>query len=127
MKCAPGILVLEKLQTKNMSRSAKGTIEQPGKNVKAKAGLNRSLQDTGISQFTKILKDKAESAGRLVIFVNPHNTSQICSGCSAKVPKTLAERRHRCVCGLDIDRDHNAAINILYRGVVAAGQIKLAA
>ncbi len=128
VKCAPGILVLEQLQAKNMSRSAKGTIEQPGKNVKAKSGLNRSLQDSGISQFTKILADKAESAGHLVIFVNPRNTSQNCSGCSRKVPKTLRERRHRCpYCELDIDRDHNAAINILYRGVVAAGQIKLAA
>ena len=127
IKSAPGILVLEKLQTKNMSRSAKGTIEQPGKNVKAKSGLNRSLLDSGISQFTKILTDKAESAGRLVIFVNPHNTSQNCSGCSRKVLKTLRERRHRCDCGVDLDRDHNAAINILHRGVVAAGQNKLVA
>lgn len=117
---APGILVLEKLTVKNMTRSAKGTIESPGTNVRAKAGLNRSLQDSGISQFTKILTDKAESAGRLVILVNPHGTSQQCSGCSSKVSKTLNERRHHCGnCGLNLARDHNAAINIRNRGVVA--------
>ncbi len=127
VRSAAGILVLEKLQVKNMTRSARGTVDQPGKNVAAKSGLNRSLADTGISQFTKILVDKAESAGRLVIFVNPKNTSQDCSSCGVRVKKTLAQRRHICVCGLNIGRDHNAAINILNRGVVAAERDRLAA
>ncbi len=127
VRSAAGILILEKLQVKNMTRSARGTVEQPGKNVAAKSGLNRSLADTGISQFTKILVDKAASAGRLVVFVNPKNTSQDCSSCGVRVKKTLRHRRHVCGCGLDIGRDHNAAINILHRGVVAAEQIRLAA
>ncbi len=127
IKSAAGILVLERLQVKNMTRSARGTKDAPGKNVAAKSGLNRSLVDTGISQFSKILVDKAESAGRLVIFVNPKNTSQDCSSCGARVKKTLAQRKHACDCGLEIGRDHNAAINILYRGVVAAEQTRLAA
>ncbi len=127
IKSAAGILVLEKLQVKNMTRSARGSVDKPGKNVSAKSGLNRSLADTGISQFTKILVDKAESAGRLVIFVNPKNTSQDCSSCGIRVKKTLSQRQHACVCGLEIGRDHNAAINILHRGVVAAEQTRLAA
>ena len=127
IKSASGILVLEKLKIRNMTRSAKGTVETPGKNVAAKSGLNRSLADTGISQFTKILVHKAESAGRLVIFVDPKNTSQYCSSCGVRVSKTLSQRIHSCDCGLKIGRDHNAAINILHRGVVAAEQIRLAA
>ena len=127
VRSAGGILVLEKLQNKNMMRSARGSIEKPGTNVAAKSGLNRSLADSSLSQFTKILVDKAESAGRLVIFVDPRNTSQNCSACDIKVAKTLAQRRHVCGCGLDIGRDHNAAINILNRGVVAAGRRSLAA
>lgn len=116
----PGIIVIEKLTVKNMSRSRKGTIEKPGVKVAAKAGLNRSLQDAGLTQFVNILIDKAESAGRLVIAVNPKNTSQDCSGCGIRVKKTLRQRKHSClVCGLDIHRDHNAARNVLYRGVVA--------
>ena len=124
---AAGILVFEKLQVKNMTRSAKGTIENPGKNVAAKSGLNRSLQDAGLSQFLKIVTDKAESAGRLVVLVDPRNTSQNCSACGTKAAKTLRERRHICSCGCNLHRDHNAAINIRNRGVVAPDRLKLAA
>ena len=110
-----------------MMRSARGLIEKPGTNVAAKSGLNRSLADSGLSQFTKILVDKAESAGRLVVMVDPKGTSQECSGCGTKVKKTLKIRRHKCsVCGLDIHRDHNAARNVLRRGVVVPERIGLA-
>ena len=115
----PGIIVIEKLAVKNMTRSAKGTIEQPGTNVTAKTGLNRSLQDAGLAQFVKILTDKAESAGRLVISVDPRNTSQDCSRCGTRVIKNLRQRQHSCPsCGLELHRDHNAARNVLHRGVV---------
>ena len=51
------------------------------------------------------------------MLVNPYNTSQQCSGCGELVPKPLEERTHRCpFCGLVLDRDHNAAINILQAG-----------
>lgn len=128
VKNAPGIIVVEKLAVKNMMRSAKGTIENPGINVAAKSGLNRSLQDSALAQFVEILTDKAESAGRLVIAVDPKNTSQDCSGCGSKVKKNLSQRQHVCPdCGLSLHRDHNAAINVLRRGVVAPETIKLTA
>ena len=115
----PQIIVVEALTLRNMTRSAKGTIEIPGKNVAAKSGLNRSILDAGLAQLIQILTDKAESAGRLVLTVDPRNTSQTCSSCGTLVKKNLKQRRHRCGCGLDLHRDHNAALNVLHRGVVA--------
>src|SRR5215469_17942146 len=68
-------------------------------------------------QFQSFCIAKAASAGRRVVLVDPRMTSQQCSGCGAVVPKRLEERTHSCPhCGLVIDRDHNAAINILFRG-----------
>jgi putative transposase len=125
---APGIIVTEKLTVKNMTRSAKGTLAKPGVNVAAKSGLNRSLQDSALSQFVKILTDKAESAGRLVIAVDPKNTSQNCSGCGIKVKKSLSQRQHNCPdCGISLHRDHNAALNVLHRGVVVPEMVRLVA
>ncbi len=119
IEAGPQIIVVEALKLRNMTRSAKGTIESPGKNVAAKSGLNRSILDAGLAQFIQILTDKAESAGRLVLSVDPRNTSQMCSSCGTLVKKSLKQRRHRCGCGLDLHRDHNAALNVLHRGVVA--------
>ena len=115
----PQIIVVEKLCLKNMTCSARGTTEKPGTNVKAKSGLNRSVLDAGLAQFIQILTDKAESAGRLVVTVDPKGTSQRCSDCGEKVAKTLKQRWHTCSCGAEYHRDHNAARNVLQRGVVA--------
>jgi putative transposase len=71
------------------------------------------------SNFLSILANKAENAGLQVIGVSAYNTSQNCSACGVKVPKELSERWHTCGCGCSLDRDHNAAINIMNR---AAGQ-----
>jgi putative transposase len=61
---------------------------------------------------------KAEEAGRTVILVNPRNTSKMCSQCGKLVEKKLSERTHSCPhCGLAMDRDANAALNILQRGL----------
>jgi putative transposase len=79
--------------------------------------LAKSISDASWSMFAEYLSYKAESAGRKVIFVNPRNTSQICSNCGVIVKKTLATRTHRCFCGLILDRDLNAAINILRAGI----------
>lgn len=80
----------------------------------ARTRLAKSILDAGWGQFISILTAKAENAGKLVIGVNPKGTSQNCSGCGERVPKTLAERTHSCSnCGLELDRDYNAAINIL--------------
>lgn len=84
-------------------------------NVKGlvKTKLSKSILDAGWSQFTTILTFKAERAGLLTVAVNPRNTSQNCSKCGIKVPKTLADRVHSCPnCGLEVCRDWNAAINI---------------
>ncbi|WP_165360790.1 zinc ribbon domain-containing protein, partial [Candidatus Chloroploca sp. Khr17] len=61
---------------------------------------------------------KAEEAGRTVVLVDPAYTSQLCSSCGELVKKTLRDRTHSCPnCGLVMDRDHNAARNILHRGL----------
>jgi putative transposase len=84
----------------------------------ARTRLAKSTHDAGWGQFLQILSTKAERAGLLAVAVNPNGTSQNCSGCGAKVPKTLKDRLHTCPkCGLTLDRDHNAAINIKYLAV----------
>ncbi|WP_370575566.1 zinc ribbon domain-containing protein [Methanomethylovorans sp.] len=66
---------------------------------------------------------KAEWAGKRVELVNPRNTSQVCSGCGQMVRKDLSERTHSCpFCSLVLDRDQNAAINILRLGLQSAAQ-----
>jgi putative transposase len=85
--------------------------------AKAKAGLNKSIQDAGWSQFLIILTFKAACAGKRAEAVNPAYTSQDCSDCGARVPKSLSVRTHVCPsCGLILDRDENAARNIQWRG-----------
>ena len=82
--------------------------------------LAKSISDAGWSQLMNFTKTKAEYAGKIVEFVNPRNTSQNCSGCHTPVPKDLSIRTHICpFCGLVLDRDHNAAINILNQVVHA--------
>ena len=79
--------------------------------------LSKSIGDVGWGMFFNFLQYKAEEAGREVIKVPPHNTSQICSMCGEKVPKTLSVRIHHCpFCSLSIDRDYNASLNILRVG-----------
>ena len=84
----------------------------------ARTKLAKSTHDAGWGQFLQILSIKAERAGLFAIAVNPNGTSQNCSGCGTKVPKELKDRIHSCPeCGLTLDRDHNAAINIKYLAV----------
>ena len=78
--------------------------------------LAKSISDAGWSQLINFTKTKAEYAGKVVELVNPRNTSQNCSSCGNSVPKDLSIRTHSCpFCGIVLDRDHNAAINILKR------------
>lgn len=78
----------------------------------ARTRLSKSILDAGWGEFIAIVSYLAESAGRLTVAVNPSGTTQRCSGCDAVVPKTLADRWHSCACGVELDRDVNAAINI---------------
>lgn len=91
----------------------------------ARTNLAKSVHDAGWGAFISILANKAERAGCLTIAVNPSGTTQTCSGCSAHVPKTLADRWHSCTCGLELDRDENAARNIKLRAVGVVGATTL--
>ena len=90
-------------------------------NVKGLAGgmLAKSVHDAGWSILKEMLTYKAAKAGRQLIEVDPRNTTQGCSGCGVIVPKKLSERWHSCPhCGLKLNRDHNAALNVLHRAVL---------
>ena len=79
----------------------------------AKTRMSKSILDAGWGEFLSILQVKAENAGLMAVAVNPNGTTQNCSNCGTHVPKTIADRWHSChVCGLGMDRDINAAINI---------------
>jgi len=80
--------------------------------------FGKQINDAGWGMLVNMLCYKAESAGCKVVFVDPANTTKECSRCKAIVPKALWEREHRCPsCGLVLDRDLNASINILNRTV----------
>ncbi len=104
-----GIIAVEKLSVKNML----------GNHCLAK-----SIADASWSQFRSVLTSKAESAGREILAVNPAYMSQDCSGCGyrpdgleGRTKKKLSDRWHLCpMCGLSVDRDTNAAVNILALG-----------
>jgi putative transposase len=88
----------------------------------AQSRLGKSILDAGWAELIWQISYKAESAGRWAIPVNPRGTSICCSGCGEPVPKTLADRQHICgACGLSLDRDHNAALNIKRLGMSLAG------
>ena len=82
-----------------------------------KAGFNRRFYDAGIGMFTAMLVYKAEEAGGRCVVVTPDSENaytRLCSRCGADIPKSLKQRMHRCkICGFELDRDVNAALNIL--------------
>lgn len=82
--------------------------------------FGKSISDAAWGVFLRCLASKAESAGKHVIAVDPRGTSQRCSGCGAEVRKDLSQRTHACPrCGIVLDRDHNAALNVLALGMSA--------
>jgi putative transposase len=88
----------------------------------ARSSLAKDVHDASWAKFVSFLRYKAAKAGTRLIEVDPRNTTQDCSGCGARVPKELGDRQHECpLCGLSIDRDLNAARNILYRAGVGSG------
>jgi putative transposase len=105
------VIVVEKLNVKGLARSA----------------LAKDVHDASWAKFISMLRYKAECAGSRLIEVDPYDTSQDCSGCGTKVPKALGDRLHECAsCGLVIDRDLNAARNILHRAGVGPGLLNVA-
>lgn len=122
------MIVLEDLKISNMSKSAKGTVEKPGKNVKAKSGLNHSILDQGWSEFRRQLEYKQLWSGGKLVLINPKNTSRKCSKCGYT---SKDNRKSQAVfvcqsCGHEDHADHNAAKNILEAGQtsIACGDIK---
>ncbi len=114
-----GLVVLEDLNTQGMTKSAKGTVDDPGKNVKAKSGLNREILKTGWYGLEQKLEYKAE-----VIKINPAYTSQACSACGhvSKENRT-SQAVFKCVaCGHAENADLNAARNILASGIGATAR-----
>jgi len=88
----------------------------------ARTKLAKSIYDVAWGKFLTILEAVALRSGVHFVKVSPHNTTVDCSGCSTKVPKTLSVRLHQCPkCELEMNRDENAAINILYKGLTAVG------
>lgn len=82
--------------------------------------LGKAIADAGWTTFVGLAAHKAERAGKPFVLVDPRGTTQECSGCGFVVPKSLSDRVHRCPsCGLVLDRDHNAAINIRRRAGTA--------
>jgi putative transposase len=113
------VIVLEDLKTKNMTRSARGNQEEPGKNVSQKAGLNRSILDKGWGMFGVMLTYKASWAGKRVINVKPHHSSQTCICCGHVSPENRkTQALFACVnCGHTENADVHAAREIRRRGI----------
>lgn len=115
------IVAIEDLNVAGMTASAKGTLEAPGRNVAAKAGLNRSVLDVGFGELRRQLDYKTRWYGsRLVLAGRFAPTSKTCSRCgTVRAKLSLAEREYHCTsCGMRMDRDVNAARNILTAGVM---------
>ena len=113
-----GFVSMEDLRVKNMTKSAKGTVENPGKNVAAKSGLNRAILRMGWGAFRTMLEYKQAWLGGKLVLVPPQNTSRTCPACghvSAENRKTQA--CFHCVkCGHEANADVVGAINVLKRG-----------
>ena len=116
------VVVIEDLTVRNMSRSASGTLETPGKNVRAKAGLNKSILDQGWFEFRRQLAYKLAWPGGNLLVIPPQYTSQTCSrcGCVDKQNRQTQAKFKCMICGFECNADHNAALNILAAGHVVS-------
>ena len=103
------VIVYENLQVKNLVKNHK---------------LAKSISDAGWYQFRKWLEYFGKKFGKITIAVEPHFTSQECSNCGKTVKKSLSTRTHKCNCGFELQRDHNAALNILKKGLGTVGHIE---
>ena len=112
------VIVLEDLRVRNMSRSARGTVEEPGRQVRQKAGLNKAILDQGWRTFRTILEYKQRWRGGEVIAINPRHTSQTCPECGhVSSANRVQQALFSCVqCGYSYHADVVAARNILARG-----------
>jgi putative transposase len=116
------VVVMEDLKIKNMSAAASGSLETPGRNVRAKSGLNKSILDQGWYEFRRQLEYKLAWAGGMLIVVPPQYTSRTCHECG-NVDKNnrVTQAKFVCTaCGHTDNADHNAALNILAAGLAVS-------
>ncbi len=122
-----GLVAIEDLRVKNMTRSAKGakgTVDAFGTNVRQKAGLNRGILDVSPAERRRQLEYKCPKYGSTLVAVQPAGTSQTCSACGVRDPANRpgCGRAFTCVhCGYQAHADANAAQNILYRAIASKG------
>ena len=120
------LVCLEDLQVRNMSKSAKGNSERPGKKVKQKSGLNRAILDQGWGEFRRQLAYKMAWSGGMLMTVPPHNTSRTCPCCGhVSKDNRQTQAKFLCVgCGYENHADVVGAINVLERGhrLLACGE-----
>ncbi|MGF6960727.1 RNA-guided endonuclease InsQ/TnpB family protein [Paraburkholderia youngii] len=115
------MIAVEDLKVRNMTKSARGTVEQPGRQVRQKAGLNKAILDQGWGEFRRQLEYKTAWRGGFFVVVDPRNTSRRCPCCghiSADNRKTQA--LFACTrCGHEANADHVGALNVLAAGHAA--------
>lgn len=118
-------IYMENLSIGNMTASAKGTNESPGKNVRAKSGLNRAMLNVAAYDFKQNLIKKAKEFGTEIFHVNPRLTSQRCQECGFTSPKNRKGTRFKCQkCHYETHADTNAAKNIKELGESGLNSIK---
>jgi putative transposase len=112
------MVCIEALQVRNMSRSAAGTTEKPGRNVRAKSGLNKAILDQGWFEFRRQLNYKMAWNGGWLVAVPPQNTSRTCPCCGhVSAENRRTQERFACVdCGFEENADLVGAINVLRAG-----------
>jgi len=112
------MIYVEDLQVSNMSKSAKGTAEEPGQNVKQKSGLNRAILDQSWTEFRRQLDYKSQWQGGVLVAVPPQNTSRTCPCCGYTDKENRpTQAKFKCIeCGYTENADLVGAINILERG-----------
>ena len=120
------MVCIEDLQVRNMSQSSKGSTEAPGKHVRAKSGLNKSILDQGWFEFRRQLEYKLNWAGGRLVAVPPHHTSLTCPRCDyVSARNRTSQAQFKCVqCGYENHADVVGAMNVLARGyrVIACGE-----
>lgn len=120
------LIAVEDLKVKNMLRSAKGTLAEPGLNVRQKAGLNRSIQAQSWALFRQRLEEKSTAATSLsrVVAINPRFTSQTCNACQHRAAGNRESQAvfHCLACGHQAHADTNAAQNILAAGLAVTAR-----
>jgi putative transposase len=120
------VVCVEDLQIRNMSKSSKGTAESPGRNVRAKSGLNKAILDQGWFEFRRQLEYKMGWRGGSFVAVPPQHTSQICPNCGyVSGENRRTQSNFACIeCGFEENADVVGAMNVLARGhrVTACGE-----